>query len=1002
MNKNLIINLWLCCLAFAILLVSPARAAEGTATLRGQVSNRVTGDNLGGATVRVEGTDQVAYTERDGTFVLRNLAAGSVMVRVSFPGLDPATVRVDLLPGVTKQQDFTLTSEIYVLPEFAVSGSREATALAIARQEQSSTIMNSVSANAFGSIAQNNIANVLRRLPGVVGDINGVNVSSISVRGMDEQHTLVNIDGTAGAGATQLTEGVGEAVGSTGRASLPLGSVPAEFIESVEVVKTPTSDMDADSLGGVINLKTKSAFDRNGRTINLTAGATYNMTRRRHVDPSSGQYLFPSVQLVYGDVFNAFGREKNVGVFLTANHQQSGDTTGVTRVDPAANWDFQSPTLPERVAFPTSYQFLRNESSSLNLKLEYKLAKGSTVSVSGGYTNYKRPKDDMRPRLDGPGTDSRVPGIGPILAESSDKLWVFRNQRLEFLRQVVTKKVETWRWNVQGDHRLDAVHMTWDFSYSPSREDANWKATQNMTTAEPISFNWDRSDFAKPKFVQTGGRDITTNMMDNLTRIRAFGRDDIMTHDVLGARFDVAKRFDAFRIPIKLKTGLRFRQEDRDLDLNRFDSEAFARLGRDFSAYVDRKWTYDWPGGLPNVPMPDTERFFSDAGIRFVPQGAPHEPAMKFVYNPDYVVVNEANVIRDSNRDDWKTRDSISAVFLQGDFDLSRHLRMTAGMRYEKTAVELTKPVEDVRAPTVVERWTQRRTIKSDYTNWFPNLQFRYEPWNRMVFRAAYSTTIGRPKITDISGRFVEDEVTQIVTFSNAALKPQEGRNIDLSVEYYFEPVGVVSVGVFRKKINNFIAPVTFRITGNEFGLDLNEFTGWEGRTKKNIGNGTVEGIEFNYSQQFTFLPRFLKGLGVFFNWTSLTSSGDFGELNPPPNFPIKNVLPKFRPNSGNLGLSWAYGRWDMRVMWNYTASYLEIPFLEGNLNRDRSLYRGEREQIDFFATFKVTPRIQIFADVLNIGPSNDSAFFGAVTPARQRDTIWMSTMLSTGIKASF
>ena len=983
-------------------LVSPAPfaySAENTSELRGRVSNRVTGDNLAGATIRIEGTAQVAYAEQDGTYVLSNLPSGSVTVRVTFPGLDSATATVNLAPAMTARQDFALTSDIYVLPQFAVAGSREASALAIARQESSATIMNSVSADAFGSIAQNNIANVLRRLPGVVGDVMGVNVSSISVRGMDEQHTLVNIDGTAGAGASQLTEGVGEAVGPTGRASLPLGSVPAEFIASVEVTKTPTADMDADSLGGVINLKTKSAFDRSGRTVNLTAGATYNLTRRDQVDPTKGQTLFPSVQLVYGDAYNVYGGKKNLGVFFTAKHYVSGDTTGVTRVDPAANWDFKGPTLPLRVAFPTSFQFLRNEVSSFNAKVDYKLAEASSVSVSAGYTKYKRPKDDMRPRLDG---GTRVENVGPIVSESTDTLWVFRNQQLEFLRQVVTNNVETWRWNVQGDHRFSTLHMTWDLTYSPSKQHDTWIATQNMTSADLISFNWDRSDFARPKFVQTGGRDITKNNMDNLTRIRAFARNDLMEHEVSGARFDITKRFDAAWVPFRVKTGARFRQDDRELDQSRFDSEAFARLGRDFSAYVDRKWTFSWPGGLPNVPMPDTRRFFNDAGIRFVPGGVTQQPALKYVYNPSYVVVNENNVIRDSFRDDWKTKDSISAVFLQGDFDLARQLRMTAGMRYEKTKVSLTKPFEDVRAANVVDRWTQRRTFDSDYDNWFPNLQFRYEPWHRVVFRAAYSTTIGRPKITDISGRFVEDELSQIVSFSNPALKPQEGKNIDLSVEYYFEPVGVVSVGVFRKKINNFIAPVTFRIAGNEFGLDLAEFTGWEGRTKRNVGNGTVEGVEFNYSQQFTFLPSVWKGLGVFFNWTSLSSSGDFGDLNPPPNFPLKNVLPKFRPNSGNFGLSWAYGRWDLRAMWNYTASYLEIPFLEGNLNRDRSLYRGKREQIDFFATFKLTPRWQIFADVLNIGPSNDSAYFGAVTGPRQRDTIWMSTMLTSGIKASF
>lgn len=983
------------------LLVSPIThadvSAQPTAELRGRVSNRATGDNLGNAIVRIEGTSHVAYTERDGSYILRNLPPGQATVRVTYPGLDAASANVDLSPAAIARQDFALVSDIYVLPEYTVAGSREGNALAIARQERASTVLNSVSSDAFGSISQNNIANVLRRLPGIVGEMTAANVSSISVRGMDEQHTVVSIDGTAGAGASQFTDGIGDAVYPTGRASLPLGSVPAEFIESVEVVKTPTADMDADSLGGSINLKTKSAYDSTGRLLKLTVGSNYNLTHGSKVDANSNNksYIFPSLQLVYGDVYDVLGNQNNLGLLLTAKHYVSPEVTGVTQVDPAADWDFEGPTLPERILFPTSLQFSRNESTSFNVKLDYKLWEKSKISLSAGYTNYKRFKDDSRPRLDG---GTRAVDVGPILSESSDTLWVFRNQQQVFLRQIVLNEVETWRWNVQGDHRLESAHITWDLTYSPSRQEDSWMATQNIIAADLISFNWDRSNFDKPVFIQTGGRDIRENNMDNVTRFRAFARDDIMTHDVFGARLDVEKHFgDSSIIPLTVKAGLRYRQEERDLNQNRFDSEAFPTIGRDFSTYVDPTFTYDWPGGLPNTYIPDTRRFFADAGIRYVPEGAPDNPVLPYVYDP--AVVQERNSIRDSSRNDWVSRDGVSAVFLQGEFELARELRMTAGIRFERTKVTLTTPFEDLQAPPPVERWTSRRTFRTEYDNVFPNLQFRYEPWKRVIFRAAYSTTIGRPKIADLAPRMSANEVTEVVSFGNAALKPQEGKNIDLSVEYYFEPVGVLSLGVFRKKLNNFVAPASFIITGNEYDMDLSEFVGWEGRTKENVGNGTVEGLEFNYSQQFSFLPGRWRGLGVFFNWTALTSSGDFGEYNPPPNIPLKNVLPKFRPESGNVGISYAYGRWDLRLMWNYVAAYLEFPDF---VDFSRSLYRGSRDQFDFFATYQLTPRFQIYLDLINIGPENDRAYFGKVAPARQRDTFWLSTMLSTGVKMSF
>jgi iron complex outermembrane recepter protein len=988
-------------IGWIVLVVASAPAlhsAQAPAELRGRISNQATSDNLGGATVRVEGTTHMTYTERDGTYVLRNLPPGQATVRVTYPGLDPATADVTLTAGVTSRHDFALTSAIYVLPEYTVAGTREGNALAIVRQEQSPTVMNTVSSDAFGSISQDNIANVLRRLPGVVGEVHATNVGSISVRGMDEQHTVVSIDGTAGAGASIETDGIGASTGSLGRASLPLGSVPAEFIESVEVIKTPTADMDADSLGGVVNLRTKSAFDAKGRTLNLTAGVNYNLTRGKDVNPTKSEYLFPSFQLVYGDVYNVLGGENNLGMFITGKYSVSGETTGVIRVNPAPDWDFQGPTLPNTVAFPDSFQFWRNDTSSFNAKFDYKLAEGSSIGLSGGYTKYRRSKDDMRPRLDG---GSRVVGVGPNHELSSDTLWVFDNAQLELLRQTHIRETETWRWSLQGDHRMDTVRMTWDLTYSPSSEVWEWKALQLMTTADVISFHWDRSSYMHPKFIQTGGRSVFTNNMDNLARNTIRAEHNLSSHDVYGARFDIEKSFDRWRMPFKVKTGLRVRREDRDVDYNimRGGTNILAALGPDFSAYVDPRWTYDFHGGMPNVPMPDPVRFYADAGIRYVPGGNPNNPAVPYVWDPAFISINENNVITASSQNDWATRDTVSAAFLQSEVKLAERLRMTAGLRYEKTDVSVTMPFDDVRAPTVAERWAKSHTFKSDYDTWFPNIQFRYEPWNRVIFRAAHSTTIGRPRIGDIAGRISVDEQNEIVSFSNSALSPQKGQNIDLSVEYYFEPVGVVSVGVFRKRLDNFITSTTFPITGNEFGLELGEWVGWEGRTKENIGKGTVDGIELNYSQQFSFLPGLWKGFGVYANWTQLSSKGDFGELNPPPHIPVKNVLPKFRPKTGNAGLSYAYGRWDLRLMWNHTAAYLEAP----NFARlDLSLYRGKREQIDFFGSFQLTPRIQMFAEVLNIGPEDDTAYFGVVSGPRQRDTVYMPTMLSVGMKARY
>ncbi len=222
----------------------------GPATLRGRVSNLATGASLEGAVVQIAGTDRTSATERDGTFVFTGVPAGPVTLKVTYPGLDDATTAVMVAGTGTTTQDFALTAEVYKMEAFAVTGLREGNAAAIARQEAALTVGNSVSTDAYGNIAKGDMGSFLQRLPGIVGEYGGSAVDAIMVRGLSPEFTSVMMDGTRTASANPDS-----------RSQLVSG-LAAGSIESVEVIKTPTADMDADSLGGVVNLRTRSGFDR--------------------------------------------------------------------------------------------------------------------------------------------------------------------------------------------------------------------------------------------------------------------------------------------------------------------------------------------------------------------------------------------------------------------------------------------------------------------------------------------------------------------------------------------------------------------------------------------------------------------------------------------------------------------------------------------------------------------------------------------------------------------
>ncbi len=944
----------------------------GQAALLGRVSNLATGATLEGATVQIAGTDRTATTERDGSFYLADLPVGNITVRVTYPGLDAATEVVEL-GATTTSRDFQLTSDVYKMEAFAVTAIREGNAAAIARQEQSLMVGNTIATDAYGNIAKGDLGTFLQRLPGVVGDYGGSAVDAISVRGLSPEFTTVTLDGTRFAAANpdsriQIVSG------------LPSGS-----IESVEVIKTPTADMDAESLGGVVNLRTRSGFDRTGRTIILNAATAYNETMGRHLDPSgSGRTIFPHFSADYSDVFLLFGRK--LGVSVTGAYQEVGDGLQTIRATFGTNWDYQRPTTPRQVVY-ADQEFHLNKRVNFQSKFDYKLSHDSSVSFAAGWTRFVNVMEQVRPQY----TDSLI--IDTVNSTSDN--WIFSRARYRSNRDFRYTPSELWNFSLNGKHSLGVFKIAWDLSYSDSFRPLD-RIAATARSNNDFTLNFDRRAGTEfPKIIFGGAVPPPNDLFTNMLSVALTGTHEDASDIIKSARLDVSRDFAQGRFPLKLKTGFRVRQQDRDRD---FDSVSGTFGAGNYSQYRDFNFTHGWVDGrYPATPLINAKAVFKDAGISYLPSGNPARPAVQFAYNSPFFPVALDSSVTNSLQNDYNTRETIPAGYLQGEVKLSPTLKMTAGVRVEQTKATITSRFENTRVTLPEDRFAGFKTVNSDYVDWFPNLQFRYEPVPHLTFRANYSTTIGRPRIADLVGRFSINDLTQAVSFSNPSLEPQISTNYDVSVEYYFKPVGVVSVGGFRKDIKNYVTATSFRITGNEFGLDLSDYVNWTGNSRVNAGDGKVEGMEFNYSQQLSFLPGRFRGLGVMGNWTVLTSAGDYNGVVT--NLPFKNYLTGLRPRSGNAGVTYNYGRWDLRLMWNYASTYL------ASINAgdpSSSEFIGQRGQFDFFARFKITRNLNVFLDVINLNEENRGRYSGLYRDDRRAQTNLFPRSISTGVQARF
>ena len=247
------------CLAVALLwLAFVVRLwAQNTGTIEGRITNPATGGVLENARISVVGSAQETLSDSGGFYRLDGVPVGAAQVRVFFSGFPPAAAAVNVAAAQTAQRDFELSlstsgpgktgapptdGAVVKLDEFVVATSREMSAAALAINEQrfAPNMKNVVATDEFGDIAEGNVAEFMKFLPGVAIDYSDAMPLSIGLRGMDPSLTEVSADGGQMANATST--------GTSRKFDFTQSSI--NNIARIEVYKVPTPATSASSLSG--------------------------------------------------------------------------------------------------------------------------------------------------------------------------------------------------------------------------------------------------------------------------------------------------------------------------------------------------------------------------------------------------------------------------------------------------------------------------------------------------------------------------------------------------------------------------------------------------------------------------------------------------------------------------------------------------------------------------------------------------------------------------------
>lgn len=925
--------------------------SAATGSIVGQVTHEVTRSALAGAAVSLQSDPSLrVFTEADGSFRLQGVPAGPQAVVVDYTGLDQSLARVAVVAGAAATVAVKLNAGIYRLEKFEVSSVREGQAAAISSQRAADNIKTSMATDAFGNVADSNLGNLLVKMSGLSGERDEGDVFQIAVRGMSANLNSVTVDGNRMSGATTR---------NSGRA-FEIDKVSTASIESIEVFKAATPDMDADSIGGSINLKTKSSFDRTGRVFDYTVSMnTYFQSGTK----------YPSGSFSYSDVY---GADRRLGLSVSGSWNRTYGPRSAFRAG------YTNPTLTAPAPmtdFQTAEDEIRLDRGGVGMKAEYKLTSFASVFLGVMYNNFRDVMDQHKQRV----RRSNGTAVSP-----DDVVTVFTNGQFEYEMESRVRTVKTLRLHAGGKLNWRGYQVEFDGTHAPSighekREDLSLRVNN-------VNYVVDRTNRLHfPSIVRTGGQDpanYDNAFTDSLNR-KDFHADD----QISSAQLNVKRSFATSWLT-HLKGGVRYRFQEKKQDRAQ---DVFTYVGADGVAgrvaatgINDDNLNRFRDDGHRYQPI---NGFYSD----FTPWPDWRKMHREFAANPALFSYNRNSSGQNLLVNDGKASEGVFASYLQGNVKVGTFSAL-AGARMEQTDVSGTGPLTDTRFPTSQpeSRFGSKITRKSSYTNLFPSVHLRYEPIRDTLVRASVSTGIGRPSFNDLMPITTIDTARNSINQNNTSLKPQRSTGIDLSIEHYLKPVGVFSVGVFQKEIKDYIFDIRNTVPGGAGNGFDGLYEGFDFNTKTNGGWARVKGFEANYQQQLTFLPGWLSGFGVFANYTRLVTRGTFSGTV------VVDKLANFTPLASNFGLSYIRSKLTLRGQLNYEG----VRLTSFNVNPALQQFQEQRASVDMSAKYALNPRLGFFVDAYNVFNEKYLKFQGLGT--RPTDCQYYGTRLSAGVTGRF
>ena len=909
-------------------------------TIKGRILD-TSNQTLPGATIYIDSLHTGVVSDINGFYTLTNIAPGTYKVKVSYVGYSPVEMTITVPEGKTVESDVMLNDGVK-LREVVVGGAFNGQRRALSSQKNAMGIVNVVSADQVGKFPDSNIGDALKRISGINVQYDQGEARFGQVRGTSADLSSVTINGNR----------IPSAEGDTRNVQLDL--IPADMVQTIEVNKVVTADMDADAIGGSINLVTKNT--PNKRMFNATAGSGYNAVSKK---------AQLNLGLTYGDRFF----NDKLGLMFSGSYQNAPGGSDNAEFE----YDVDDGSVVMKEAQMRQY-YVTRERQSYSLALDYEFNPDHKISFKGIYN--RRNDWENRYRVVYKDWDERDPSEQSIELQTKGGADDTRNARLE--------RQQTMDFTLDGEHNLGGrLLMDWAASFSRASEDRPNERYFGLKMDNNTGENLINT------FRGIGGRapysTITIPGLDN----EGWELDELTNSNQSIYENEWKFRLN-FELPLMkglygntLRFGGKYtnKEKDRETTMYKYDGEDVNDnpIFNDGGAWREHGSSQIRKGFMVGDNYPEGTHFVSKKYL-----GSINFNSMQG--EPDYEEMSG----------NYHAKEEITSAYLRFDQKLGQKLDLMLGLRMEHTALNY-RGLNWVVDEDENESLESTGNRKNSYTNWLPSVLLKYDVNDDLKLRASFTETLSRPKYSALIPSVNYNRADEEATIGNPNLKPTTSYNFDLSAEYYFKSVGLVSVGLFYKSINNVIVDEVWK--GMDSQLPITGTYDYEISKPINAYDADLFGVEVAYQRDFGFITPALKCLGFYGNYTytaNKTKNHHFEHRVLEDGEDVDMIgSPEHTANASLFFEKWGF---NLRLSYNFASAFVDEMGEVAQLDRyyDKVNYLDLNASYTFGKRFKTT----IYADVTNL--LNQPLRYYQGTKDRTAQVEYYGARFNAGIKVSF